>query len=122
MVGEGFEDSVSKADRLLIELRVTQSETSFVAELDRNMTVGRAAGMLAKVLLPNMDTGSYLWTFIKRNKPLADDLTLRMAGIKSGSTLKLVGNHRYPQWAPSIVLDTPRIQLIRESPGYAEKE
>ncbi|WP_020644867.1 CHAT domain-containing protein [Amycolatopsis balhimycina] len=88
-------------NRIFLELGMRQSKAVFVAEVDRYATVEDVAAALAHRLLPRTSYG-YAWTLVADEVALAAELSLVMAGLKSGDQVKLVGNHLRPEWAPDM--------------------
>ncbi|MFF1924020.1 CHAT domain-containing protein [Streptomyces sp. NPDC058221] len=86
-------------NRIFLELGMRQSDAVFVVEVNRFSEVGTVARVLAERLIPN-GTHLYDWTLVADGRPLVAYLSLAMAGLRSGNDVKLVGNHRAPQWAP----------------------
>ncbi|MYV54608.1 CHAT domain-containing protein [Streptomyces sp. SID3212] len=93
------ERHAKEENHIFFELRMRQSDAVFVVEANRFSAVGTVARLLAERLIPD-DTHAYDWTLVAGDKPLIDYLNLAMAGLRSGDHVKLVGNHRMPQWAP----------------------
>ncbi|MGJ5894445.1 CHAT domain-containing protein [Streptomyces sp. V2] len=89
-------------NQIFLELGMRQSDAVFVVEVNRFSAVGMAARVLAERLIPT-DTYAYDWTLVANGGTLADSLSLTMAGLQSGDHVKLVGNHRRPEWAPQMV-------------------
>ncbi|MET9481643.1 CHAT domain-containing protein [Streptomyces sp. NPDC006638] len=95
-----FRDRQAKEENhLFLELGMRQSDAVFVVEANRFSPVGTVARLLAERLIPD-DTHAYDWTLVADGKPLMGHLTLTLAGLASGDHVKLVGDHRTPQWAP----------------------
>ena len=96
------ERHAGEENRIFLELGMRQSDALFVVEVNRFSEVGAAAGVLAERLIPN-DTYAYDWTLVANGEPVADHLSLAMAGLRSGDQVLLVGNHRAPEWAPRMM-------------------
>ncbi len=88
-----------------IELALRHSPTTFVLEVDRDAKIEIVARRVAARLLVNLDTDEYDWTLVHGDDQLEGFLTLTMAGVRSGDTVLLVGNHRRPEWRPQIAVD-----------------
>lgn len=96
------ERHAAEENRIFLELGMRQSQALFVVEVNRFSAVGTAARVLAERLVPT-DVDEYDWTLVLDGRPLAARLiSLTMAGLKSGDHVKLVGNHRMPEWSPRM--------------------
>jgi hypothetical protein len=94
--------SSAEENRIFLTLRMRQSEAIFVLEANRLAKLSEVAEYVARRLLPS-DARHYDWTFVKRHKALPRELSLTMAGLKSGDVVLLTGNHRLPEWSPYMV-------------------
>jgi hypothetical protein len=97
------QDDSAEENRIFLELGMRQSKAVFVVEVNRLATVGDAAATLARRLLP-ADSHAYIWTLVANGTTLATELSLTMAGLRSGDHVMLVGNHRMPEWMPRAPL------------------
>jgi hypothetical protein len=79
-----------------------QSEVVFVVEANRLAKLSEVAEYVARRLLPS-EARHYEWTFVKARKTLPEELSLTMAGLRSGDDVLLTGNHRMPSWLPEII-------------------
>lgn len=103
VVVDDFTDGSADESRLtFFELNLRQSPTTFVVEANRDTLVEDVAWRIATKLLPKADTREYEWTLVRGDEALSESLSLAMAGVRSGDKLMLLGNHRRPQWAPSM--------------------
>lgn len=92
----------AEENRIFLMLKMRQSEAVFVVEANRLARVSAAAEYVARRLLPS-EAPHYDWTLVRKNKPLAAELSLTMAGLKSGDEVLLTGNHRRPMWSPQLL-------------------
>lgn len=90
----------AEENRIFLTLNMRKSEAVFVVETNRLARLSEAAEYVARRLLPS-EARHYEWTLVKNGKSLAGYLSLTMAGVKSGDSVLLTGNHRRPEWAPS---------------------
>lgn len=94
----------SDEDVIFLGLRMRHSSAKYVLEVSRHALVSDVANCLVRRLLPSTDVYFYDWTLVKESeKQLAGNLSLAMSNLKSGNWVKLVGNHREPQWSPYMV-------------------
>jgi hypothetical protein len=89
----------AEENRIFLTLRMRKSEAVFVVEANRLARLSEAAEYVARRLLPS-EARHYEWTFVKGDKPLSGELSLAMAGVRSGDDVLLTGNHRQPSWSP----------------------
>ncbi len=82
------------------ELRMRETGQCFVFRASRATKIGRAAGYLAKILLPHFRRESYDWTFVYNERLLPGHHTLETAGIRDGDFIYLEGDHRAPRPRP----------------------
>lgn len=94
----------AEENRIFLTLKMRQSEAVFVVEANRLARLSEAAEYVARRLLPS-EARHYEWTFVKNGSALAGDLSLTMAGVKSGDSVLLTGNHRRPEWLPDMRFD-----------------
>jgi hypothetical protein len=94
-------ENSAEENRIFLTLRMRQSEAVFVVEANRLATLSVVAEYVARRLLPS-EARHYEWTLVKGDKTLPEELSLTMAGLRSGDDVLLTGNHRYPQWAPEM--------------------
>lgn len=94
-------DNQNSADEnhIFLTLRMRQSEAVFVVEANRLAKLSDAAEYVARRLLPS-EARQYEWTFVKGDRRLPGELSLTMAGLRSGDDVLLTGNHRRPSWLP----------------------
>lgn len=96
-------------------LMMRHSDATFVFRTSPNSELEKVATFLARHLLPHLRESDYEWGFSKvaspgqsdertaevyRDRQLPGYLTFLLAGVYSGDSLYLIGNHRMPQWAP----------------------
>jgi TIR domain len=89
-------------DYVFCQLRMRQTRAKFVFCARPTMRIGTAAELLVTELLPHTDPEDYEWSLTYEDgTEIPSHHTLLTAGIKSGSTVYLIGRHRMPQWAPA---------------------
>lgn len=96
----------AEENHIFLTLKMRRSEAVFVVEMNRLARVSDVAEYVARRLLPS-EARHYEWTFVKNRNSLAGYLSLTMAGVKSGDSVLLTGNHRRPEWSPQMVI-SPR--------------
>lgn len=89
----------AEENRIFLTLRMRQSDAVFVVEANRLAELSEVAEYVARRLLPS-ESRHYEWTFVKGTKTLPGELSLTMAGLRSGDDVLLTGNHRHPNWDP----------------------
>jgi CHAT domain len=88
-------------DYLFCELKMRETEGVFVFRAHKTMEIGEAAKHLVMQILPHLRHENYKWSLTYNDKVLPADHTFRTAGINSGDTVYLYGNHLRPEWCPS---------------------
>jgi hypothetical protein len=91
----------AEENHIFLTLRMRQSEAVFIVEVNRLARLSEVAEYVARRLLPS-EARHYEWTFVKGKRTLPGELSLTMAGLKSGDDVLLTGNHRNPEWAPEM--------------------
>lgn len=89
----------AEENRIFLTLRMRQSEAAFIVEANRLAQLSEVAEYVARRLLPS-EARHYEWTFVKGDKTLPEEMSLTMAGLRSGDDVLLTGNHRRPSWDP----------------------
>jgi hypothetical protein len=95
----------SRDDLVYFELVLRQSKTTYVVQASLSATVEKTAEALAGAVISADARLLYEWELVEataKEEPLTPFHTLEMAGIKSGSKLMLLGNHKTPVWAPAF--------------------
>lgn len=100
----------AEENRIFLTLRMRKSEAVFVVEANRLAKLSEVAEYVARRLLPS-EARHYEWTFVKSDKTLTGELSLTMAGLRSGDDVLLTGNHRLPSWSPMLVEPSERLIL-----------
>jgi hypothetical protein len=90
----------SEENHIFLTLRMRRSDAVFILEANRLARLSEVAEYVARRLLPS-EARHYEWKFVKDNKALPGELSLTMAGLRSGDAVLLTGNHRYPEWLPA---------------------
>lgn len=88
------------SDYLFCELKMRETKAVFVFCVHKTMEIGDAAKYLVVNILPHLRYEYYRWSFIYNNKEMPSNHTFMTAGINSGDTVYLYGNHLQPKWAP----------------------
>lgn len=86
-------------NRIFLTLRMRRSGAVFIIEANRFAKLSEVSEYVAGRLLPT-EARHYEWTFVKTDKALPGDLSLTMAGLKTGDNVLLTGKHRLPSWSP----------------------
>jgi hypothetical protein len=92
----------STSDYIFCELRMRQTKAVFVFRVARLTRIGNAGEYLAKRLLPHLRFQDYEWLLVYNDKAVPSQHTFATAGIRSGDTVYLLGNHRFPEWMPRM--------------------
>lgn len=91
---------LTSREALFYILKMRQTEAVFALRVSKLMPIGLAADFLVQEILPHLEKWNYEWSIVWKDKGLPTEHTFATAGIPTGSTLYLLGNHRMPQWAP----------------------
>ncbi len=94
--------SMPEHDYGFFELRIRESSQSFIFRAPVRMSLGEAAGFLAREILPGLARERYRWSFIHRERELSPYQTFETASIHSGATVSLKGTHEEPDVAPKM--------------------
>lgn len=86
------------------ELKMRQSDAVFVFRVPKLMEVGDTAEYLASKIFPKLRFEDYEWSIVHDGETIPSEYTFLSAGIPSGATVYLIGNHRRPEWAPQLPL------------------
>ena len=89
------------SDYLYCELKMRQTGVAFVFRVSKVMEVGDAADYLVSKILPHLRLEEYQWSIVYEDEVVPMYHTFATAGILSGDTVYLLGNHRRPTWAPA---------------------
>jgi hypothetical protein len=100
--------NLSSGKSVFFELALRQSKTTYVVQANPRATVRATAEALAAALISAEARHNYEWELTKSaaskmEERLVPFHTLEMAGIRSGDKLYLLGNHKWPEWAPQMV-------------------
>jgi hypothetical protein len=101
---KSFEDIFSKPqniDFFFYKLKMRQTSAEFVFRVHKSTKIEYAANYLVKKILPHLEFEDYEWSFEYNNESIPSHYTFITAGLKSGITLYLSGNHRRPTWFPA---------------------
>jgi hypothetical protein len=90
-------------DYLFCELKMRETKKVFVFRVHKTMEIGDAATYLVAQILPHLHDEDYEWSLSYNDEIVSSYHTFITAGINSGDTVYLYGNHRRPQWAPAPV-------------------
>ena len=91
-------------DYLFYELKMRQTSAVFVFRTPKVMKIGDAAEFLVAQILPHLRLEDYEWLLVYNNQAVPQNHTFATAGIRSGETVYLLGNHRRPEWMPDMGL------------------
>jgi hypothetical protein len=94
-------DKAAEENHIFVVLTLRQSATVYVVEVNRHAAVGLAAEALASKIIP-VEVYDYEWELATDGEILPSNLSLSMAGLRSGDRVMLVGNHYRPQWLPEL--------------------
>lgn len=84
-------------------LKMRQTSAEFVFRVHKSSKIEFAAEYLVNKLLSHLQYYDYEWSFMFENKIIPSSHTFVTAGVKSGETLYLHGNHKMPTWQPSMI-------------------
>jgi hypothetical protein len=92
------------AKSVFFELALRESKTTFVVQVDSQATIHSTAEALAAALISEDARHHYEWELVADDQNwLPSHHTIEMAGVRSGDRLYLLGNHKRPNWRPSLV-------------------
>lgn len=83
-------------DYLFCELKMRETRATFVFRVSKEMNSGKAANYLVRTLFPHLAQQDYEWNFIFDDVTIPSYHTFTTAGIVSGDTVFLIGNHKRP--------------------------
>ncbi len=89
-------------DNIYCELKMRESRVSFVFRVSKEMSSGKVAEYLVRLILPHLARQNYEWELIFDGAAVPSYHSFTTFGIKSGDTVFLIGNHRSPLMRPWI--------------------